>query len=376
MAQPDTRPSNRTGVLARAGILVNYEELARSYGLDPRAMIRRIGLDRYDLNDLEALIPAAAVNELLERSAEAAGVEDFGLRLATTRNLSQLGAIGLIVREEPTVGHAIKAAEHYFSLHSETLSFQLDEHDRISVLRIQYLSATGGQMRQANELIVGTVFRTLNVLAGRAWSPESVCFAHAPPRQHTIHDSFFKTKTLFGSGFDGFVLRTGDLIAPIRTADAAMTRHIRHYVEEVMAQPIITTDASVRQLVFALLPSGRATSEVVAQRLGVDRKTVHRRLAASGKTFSSILNEARVELAQRHIKTERRSLTETAQLLGFSGLATFSRWFRGEFDTSATSWRQARRENGSPASSTHSSARIVTLGASSQPLRAKRSNPA
>jgi len=341
MVQADTKPSNRIGVLTRAGILVNYDELARTFGLDPRAMIRRAGLDRFDLNDADALIPAAAVNDLLERSAEAAGVEDFGLRLATTRNLSQLGAIGLIVREEPTVGHAIKAAEQYFRLHSETLSFHLDEHDKISVLRIQYLSTTRGQTRQSTELIVGTVFRTLNVLAGRAWSPESVCFAHSPPRQHTIHDSFFRTKTLFDSGFDGFVLRTGDLSAPIRTADAAMTRYIRHYVEEVMVQPVVTTDASVRQLVFALLPSGRATSEVVAQRLGVDRKTVHRRLAASGQTFSSILNEARIELAQRHIRTERRSLTETAQLLGFSGLATFSRWFRGEFGTTATSWRRA-----------------------------------
>jgi AraC-like DNA-binding protein len=341
MVQVDTRPSNRTGVLTRAGILVNYDELARTLGLDPRAMIRRVGLDRYDFNDAEALIPAAAVNELLERSAEAAGAEDFGLRLATTRNLAQLGAVGLIVREEPTVGHAIKAAEDYFRLHSETLSFQLDQHDRIAVLRIHYLTATQGQMRQSTELIVGTVFRTLNVLAGRAWSPESVCFAHSPPKARTIHDSFFRTKTLFDSGFDGFVLRSGDLTAPIRTADAAMTRYIRHYVDEVMAQPVVTTDASVRQLVFALLPTGRATSEVVAQRLGVDRKTVHRRLAASGKTFSSILNEARIELAQRHIKTERRSLTETAQLLGFSGLATFSRWFRGEFGTSATSWRRA-----------------------------------
>jgi len=167
-----------------------------------------------------------------------------------------------------------------------------------------------------------------------------VCFAHTAPQRRTIHESFFKTRTLFDSGFDGFILHTGDLTAPIRTADAAMTRYIRHYVEEVMAQPVITTDASVRQLVFALLPSGRATAEVIAQRLGVDRKTVHRRLAAHGETFSSIVNGARIELAQRHIKAERRSLTETAQLLGFSSLATFSRWFRTEFGMSATSWRR------------------------------------
>jgi AraC-like DNA-binding protein len=353
MTDTASKTQSRTGILTRAAVLTGYDDLARSLGLDARALVRSVGLHRFNWTDADTLIPAAAANELLERSADAAGIEDFGLRLATTRNLAQLGAIGLIVREEPTVGHAIKAAEHYFRTHSETLSFHLDERDRIAVFRIRYLSNTQGRTRQSTELIVGTVFRTLNVLAGRAFAPESVCFAHPSPQRRTIHDSFFKTRTLFDSGFDGFVLRTGDLTAPIRTADAAMTHYIRHYVEEVMAQPAITTDATVRQLVFSLLPSGRATCDVVAQRLGVDRKTVHRRLAARGETFSSILNEARIELVQRHIKAERRSLTETAQLLGFSGLATFSRWFRTAFGMSATQWRQAdaARESRQPRSS-------------------------
>jgi AraC-like DNA-binding protein len=100
----------------------------------------------------------------------------------------------------------------------------------------------------------------------------------------------------------------------------------------------------VRQLVFAMLPSGRCTSDLIAQRLGVDRKTMHRRLTARGTTFSSILNEARIELVQRHIRTERRSLTDTAQLLGFSSLATFSRWFRGAFGVSASRWQKEQRQ--------------------------------
>lgn len=65
------------------------------------------------------------------------------------------------------------------------------------------------------------------------------------------------------------------------------------------------------------------------------KRTEHRRLALRGETVSTIIN--RMELAQPHIKTERRSLTETAQLLGFSGLPTFSR-----FGSSATTWRKNR----------------------------------
>ena len=169
---------------------------------------------------------------------------------------------------------------------------------------------------------------------------ESVGFSHPPPTGRTVHDAFFKARTLFDSSFNGFVLRQSDLTAPIRTADTAMPQYIKHYVERVIPQPAATIDATVRQLVFALLPTGRCSSESIANHLGVDRTTINRRLAVRGESFSSIVNGVRIELARRYIQTEQRSLTETAQLLGFSGLATFSRWFRTEFETSATSWRK------------------------------------
>lgn len=328
--------------LVRAGMLASYGDLARSLRIDGPRLLRRVGLHRTDFSNTEVLIPALAASELLEQSADAAGVEDFGLRLARLRTLAQVGPIGLLVREEPTVGHAIRAAERYFRLHSDALSFHLDEYDNAAVLRIEFLSGTQGRTRQATELIIGTVFRVINVLAGNSWAPESVSLSHPAPAMRTIHETFFKARTLFDSSFNGFFLRPSDLAAPIRTADAAMAYQIRRYVEAVVPPTAVTIDATIRQFVFALLPTGRCTSEVVANQLGVDRKTIHRRLAQRGKNFSSIVNSVRVELARRHIRTERRSLTETAQLLGFSGLATFSRWFRTEFGMSASQWREAR----------------------------------
>jgi AraC-like DNA-binding protein len=326
--------------LVRAGILASYQDLARSLRIDGARLLRGVGLHRADSDNTEAFIPAAAASELLERSAAAACVEDFGLRLAALRTLAHVGPVGLLVREEPTVGHAIRAAERYLRVHSNALSLRLDEYDNAAVLRIEFLAGTRGGTRQATELMVGTVFRVISVLAGNAWAPESVSLTHPAPAGRTVHESFFKARTLFDSSFNGFFLRPSDLAAPIRTADAAMAYQIRRYVEAAVPPLPASIDATIRQFVFALLPTGRCTSEVVASQLGVDRKTINRRLAHRGETFSSIVNGVRVELARRHIRTERRSLTETAQLLGFSGLATFSRWFRTEFGMSATQWRE------------------------------------
>ncbi|MCX4820199.1 helix-turn-helix domain-containing protein [Streptomyces sp. NBC_01142] len=75
--------------------------------------------------------------------------------------------------------------------------------------------------------------------------------------------------------------------------------------------------------------------------MGVDRKTVHRHLARSGETFSSVLNHTRVQLARQYLGNQNRPLTQIAELLGFSALSTFSRWFRDEFGSSPTAWRTA-----------------------------------
>jgi AraC-like DNA-binding protein len=94
----------------------------------------------------------------------------------------------------------------------------------------------------------------------------------------------------------------------------------------------------VRELVRLLLSSGNCSAEKVARGLGVDRRTVHRHLAAVGETFSSVLNEARIEIAAQ-LLASHRPLAEIAERLGFSGAPAFSRWFRQSFGCSPSSWR-------------------------------------
>jgi AraC-like DNA-binding protein len=331
----------KSASFVRAAVLIGYAEVARSVGLDPGRMLKDAGLHRVKLDNPDALIPASPVLALLEASAAAAHVEDFGLRLATKRQLAHVGPIGLLLREEPTVRHAIKALERHFLLYNETLAFRLDERHGTATLRTQLALPAAGDTRQAAELVVGMAFRTMKALAGAAFAPEQISFAHAAPAGRTLHSSFFRARVQFDDGFDGIILRTSDLDAPILTADATMARYVKQYLEGTITRPTASIDASVRQLVLALLPSGRCTSELVARHLGVDRRTVHRRLEWKGETFMKIVNDVRCELARRHIATERRSLTETAGLLGFGSLSAFSRWFKTEFGTNPASWRHA-----------------------------------
>jgi AraC-like DNA-binding protein len=83
----------------------------------------------------------------------------------------------------------------------------------------------------------------------------------------------------------------------------------------------------------------------VSRELGVQPRTLHRRLTAEGQSFSAIVADTRARLATHHLANERHSLTEISGLLGFGTPSAFSTWFRQHFGASASEWR-ARTRNG------------------------------
>lgn len=328
--------------LVRAEALAGYLSLANTLGLDARALLRRARLDQVDFFDRKLEIPVTAVMNLLEDSAREAKVEDFGLRLSARRDFAQIGPIAHLLLEQPTTGHALKVAETYLQTYSEALAFRLQEYDDKVIVNVGYKAMSGGHTRQVVEYMLGEVFRTFKSLAADAWAPDSVLFSHPAPRNATIHKAFFNTRLVFGSDVNGFTLKPQALGARIRTANPDPTPGVAHRDEKIESRRTVAFDSRLRELVFHLLPSGRCNTAIVTKHLGIDRTTINRRLGQQGKTFTSIVNDVRVELVRRYIATDRRSLTQTAELLGFADLASFSRWFRQEFGMNATTWRRSQ----------------------------------
>ena len=99
----------------------------------------------------------------------------------------------------------------------------------------------------------------------------------------------------------------------------------------LVSRPDMTLADKVRWLVREMRPLGRCSIEDVAQRLGVDRRTVHRHLARSGETFSSLVDEVRADLTESYLEGNKGHPADVANLLGFSGLSALSRWHKRHF---------------------------------------------
>ncbi|MBT9550090.1 MAG: AraC family transcriptional regulator [Hydrogenophaga sp.] len=325
--------------VVRSASLNGYLDLAQSVGLDAHAMLRRAGLSSRSLENPETPLSTAAVSALMEHSAQASGVEDFGLRLAARRQLSNLGPISLVLKEEPTARAALDTLCRYLRLLNASLLTRIEEHGDRLVIREEILVEQSASTRQSMELAVGVMFRILRELLGLQWKAVGVCFNHRPPRDAKAHRTFFGTTVDFNSEFNGIVCHTADLQAPMAGHNPEMARFAREYLDRALSGQHQSTKATVRQLIAALLPGGRCTSQQVAQHLGVDRRTIHRHLAKEDETFATLLQSVRSELVLRQVQDSDLPLSEVAQLLGFAAPAAFSHWFRSTFGCSVTAWR-------------------------------------
>ena len=333
--------------LARSAVLTDYLELARSLQADPVPLLASAGLDLAGLAAHDRWFPCDAVALLLELSAAATGREDFGLLLAEGRRLTILGPIALAAREEPDIRSALQMLIRYEHLHNEALCTRLSESNGRATIELSLDVGRPTQTRQAVELAVGAVHRIMRSLIGADWNPLIVSFTHRPPSDQRTHQRMLGRDVRFRQDFTGIICYTRDLDAPNTLSDPQLRPYVRDYLAS-LAKPRQTSDADrIRNIIEDLLPTGHCSLQQVARTLAMDRKTVHRRLAETGETFSSVLASTREQLARHYLGQQQRTVTDTAELLGFTSASTFSRWFRDQFGTTPTSWQAGRHREAS-----------------------------
>src|SRR6516165_7138718 len=328
--------------LIRSAVLSGYVDVAKSVGLEPYGMIARCGLPPACLTDPEVKVSAVGVVRLLEGSAQRSGKLDFSLRLAERRSLSNIGALALLVREQPTIRRAIEVLIGYMYLHSEALLLSLEQEGELATLKLGVDVGRPVPVRQGVELSLGFLHRSLQQLPGKSWKPHAIYFTHARPHRTDAYRRFFGTAIEFNQEFNGIICDARDLDAAVPASDPTMARHVQQYLDTIASRPHTTTSAKVRECIYLMLSSGLCSAAQAAKRLGTDRRTIHRHLAKEGETFSSLMESVRSELVTRYIENRERPLSETADLLGFSAQSAFARWFRAKFGCSVSEWRAAQ----------------------------------
>ena len=326
----------------RAASIEGFADLVRRLDGDPGALLERAGLDMRVLIEPDLRIDGAKLLQLLELAAVETGAEDFGLRLAQMHGLANLGPIGILAREERSVGEALRTVIDYLYLHNSLTHVRVDESGDTAVVGVFLQADTTTPPRQAIDLAVGATVGVLRAFLGATWNPLGVQLAYSAPRRDATHKRVFRCPIEFDAPFNALHVMKHDLKATMQSSSPAFQRQARQWVESLAirarSEAEFTDDA--RRLIAMLLSSGRCSADRLAHFYGVNRRTLHRRLAQSGQSFMGLVNDVRKELAGSRVSESRMDLGDISHALGFNQQSSFSRWFRKEFGMSAAEWRR------------------------------------
>jgi AraC-like DNA-binding protein len=321
----------------RAAVLLGFEEVARFVGLDPTEQLQKSNIAPFELADHEYWLSAYSVADLLERCARESARSDFSLLLAECRTLSSFGPVSPLLKHEATLGGVVKQLRKYKRHLNDVFDLHLEELAGTTTIHLTVPPPFGRP--QVLVLVIAMGYRALTDAMTGTWYPETVHIPVPRPDVNGTFQRFFGSPIEFDSNFAGFSFPTSELRQPNPSADSCAVESATSVLEILPVSVDEIVDRTRHALVL-LLPGGHTSLEDVSKNLRLHPRSLQRQLQQAGVQFASLLEDARRSLAALYLRSPARTVSEAAELVGYSSVSSFSRWFTAQFGLSPTKWRR------------------------------------
>jgi AraC-like DNA-binding protein len=330
---------NATGTLTR--IAYAY---AKANGIDPRPLLKKANLTVHQIKDTSLRFSVS--NQIKFLNLVAAELQDdlFGFHLAHPPDLRELGFLYYVAASSEILGDAFQRLARYASIANEgiALKYFAGKHFGIAY---RYIGVSRHLDQHQIEFFTTVLIRLCRHLTGVRLVPTHVKLAHRRDGRCAEIAEFFGVEVEFGSAVDEVLFAPTCQDMPIVSADHHLNKILTGYCEEALSRRPAKRGpfrSSVENAIVPLLPHGKARADEVSRRLGVSQRTLARRLSSERMSFSSVLENLKIDLAERYLADEGLSISQVAWLLGYQEVSSFTHAFKRW--TSKTP-RQVRTQN-------------------------------
>ncbi len=229
---------------------------------------------------------------------------DIGMTIGCAIDLRDLGPLGHAAAATATFGDALALLSQYLYVFAHTNIVRVDASTEWAIVRYHLADPWTTMHRQDIELATCFVASMARQLTGQHVSPLLVEFEHPSPRYSSKLSAHFGCEIRYET--------SGNRL---------------HYRRSVMERPVLSSDPSLLEALRFVL--------------GVGRRTLQRRLADADLSFTDMIDDVRRSIAGDYVTSGQYSLTDIAQMLGYSELSSFSRAYRRWTGSSPTEGRDS-----------------------------------
>lgn len=315
---------------------------------------RRLGVDDRTLLEAAA-VPVAAlmwerwpidfITRLWHAAEQCTGDPGFGLKVGAGVRPASMDVVSFAMQSAATLRQAITLVQKYQRLISDGGRFQMLPGGRGTWLVYHPRQGRLAFSPHQIEAVLAAVVRVSDWITGSDVRPLRVHFSQPRLGPWSGYQAVFGCPVEFEQAFNGLLVSNRVLDEPLPQADPGLARLHEHFSAGRLAALEQGGDAlsDLRLWLRQRLGSSLPRRAEAARALGVSERTLARRLAARGQTYSALLDEVRRELALQAVREGQRPLADIAQSLGFAEASTFYRAFRRWTGMPPVRWRQRNR---------------------------------
>ena len=267
-------------------------------------------------------IPMEQYFQLLLKASELVNDPHLGIKVGQHSGLGNFDVLGKALentqRNQATLAKALQQVMMLERLVHRLGDSRIEmEGDHVRLIwraRFQQHKAS----RLVSESILAGIIHLAQTLAGRLIPILDITFVHAQPSVYSepLYQQAFRAQCRFGQKYNSMLLAADVLAWPlIQSADVALeVDEEQGIVEQVKAQ-----------LKTSLMSAPKLSQ--IAAILGLNERSLQRRLKAEGYSFQQLLAQVRQQQACDYLQYSNLNVLNISQLLGFKEQSSFNHFF-------------------------------------------------
>lgn len=312
--------------------------LLREQGLSELALERETGVGSAGLHTPDKRIPLDQYLRLWKLAVDTTGEPALALKLPRYYNRGQLHFVSSIVLASASLFEGLQQWRRYSSLICNADQFVLHSDDETVSLTYSNLSAAH-QNPWMPELYFSLLCHHFQIATDSTCRAREIWMAHPPTSYTQEYQSLLSSNTHFNRSSYRILWNKADLEKPLKSHDPYYRSILKKYAEDSFVNTTNSFADEVKERIVALLPSGDAQIQVVADSYHIDRRTLLRKLKAEGTTFKDLLEDTRKQLAHDYL-TQGLSITQISYMLGFTASSSFQVAFKRWYQLSPGDYRR------------------------------------
>jgi AraC-like DNA-binding protein len=313
-------------------------EVLEMAGVSASRLLSVAAVDARMLHD-DAWLEVEELERLVAAGIELSGDPAFGLHWGERSTGMKFGVMAPLMANARTLRVAIRDMLRYTRIVHEHVPVSFAKTPTRGVLKLNGSASSTSRLPAFAEMGMVGLLRLVQYFGGFADASLVAHFVHSEPEYaHEYVRIFRAVEVRFGQPYTGLEFDCSLLDRPQLYWSAELYHAVIEAAEHELARAMTDTPAErVRNLLLRSAPECPAMKDV-ARELRLSERSLRRRLAEEGLTYSDVVTQVRRATARQLLA--RSSIKETAHAMGFANATAFQRAFRRWTGTSAGEYQR------------------------------------